>query len=103
MFVLDQNHSELTERHTRKRFRPRGGLSKRSDVERLSSDCHSQPPQGRRRPRFSSHLNLSKNNATEDARDPKQHDGAGFGASHLLFREVLDKAAATTAPSMDLI
>jgi hypothetical protein len=33
MFVLDQNHSELTERHTRKRFRPRGGLSKRSDVD----------------------------------------------------------------------
>jgi hypothetical protein len=36
MFVLDQNHSELTERHTRQRFRRRGGLSKRSDVERLS-------------------------------------------------------------------
>jgi hypothetical protein len=122
-FILDTNHSELTERHTRWRFRHRGGLLKKrttparvsaterpsppkpSDVD-LSPKTAFQQPARTPPPTFLFPLNTVKeqNRIRRWADLPKQHDGTDPGASLLLFQEVLqDKAAATTALSMDLI
>jgi hypothetical protein len=44
-FILDTNHSELTERHTRWRFRHRGGLlKKRTTPARVSATERPSPP-----------------------------------------------------------
>jgi hypothetical protein len=105
MFVLDQNHSELTERHTRQRFRRRGGLHENGATStRLSQTAITAV-----RKDTAAHVSLPSQLVKEQrhirrcANLPKQHDGTEIGASLLIFREVLqDKAAATAALSMEL-
>jgi hypothetical protein len=65
-FILDTNHSELTERHTRRRFRPRGGLQPKTTPEGVSA--HEPVSKPRPHPKASPPTNASRRSKPSDSR-----------------------------------